>query len=798
LQTSELAELVFAPLVHGSSRRTGGQEFLAVPGDGTPRWLLPASERNIDGVLANWSPYRLGSRIKWAAIRTAHSQGWLLAMPHVASAYVSGLAEIDWRLLGWSKAVSPVPVVYVGTPGVSWKAVIHLVDPGSGACDAVVKVPLAESAKASILREADTLELLADEGCPCAPRLLHVDRQRCVSTQTAFNGKAGGRKFTAQCADALRSLMLTGESTALAGHAAEWQEQLSWAADFQPGTDTLDAALAELCDPEPLPACWIHGDFAPWNIRRLPHGCVGLVDWEEGERSGLPLQDALHFLHMQGYLFGARPATHAFQVEAFAKTLGVSPRMCHKLEVAYLAHAYIRRLAQHEAEHCKYLFEALRVVLSEKHRLSTPANSSAVLSPLAPALAGSPVRLELLTAVVAHLNAAEIPYCVLSGYENHGGKTSADVDFMFHPRDSDRIGPVLAQAARGAGARLVQAIQHETTGCYFVLAKDDGDEFGFLDPDCGSDYRRQGRLWLSAEGVLARRRRCKDIYAAAVDDEFVYYLVKKVLKQSVTECQLRRLRHLYQRDPVNCRDRMLKFWPPATARAVERLLIDCDHSRFVSSMPGLLEELKASTPRESLARRVVQQFRDAVRRVRRVLRPTGMSVLVYGGDADQRSAIALELARRLAPAFRRIASAQSPAEGRGFWSSLGCGGKVLADRCRSALVVSTASEAPCAWGWNEFVRRLRFAPDMIFILTGGDSPLAATNDRAGAGCGAVACLDGRLATKENVQLASRRILCWLAERQEKRLHLKREPSSELPARRLRKNLAEPAGLHLVK
>ena len=100
----------------------------------------------------------------------------------------------------------------------------------------------------------------------------------------------------------------------------------------------MTAALSELCDFHRLPACWVHGDFAPWNIRHLPDGMVALLDWEDAQRSGLPLQDAFHFLHMQDYLFGARPAAHSSGLESFAKASGISPAHCRKLEIAYLAH----------------------------------------------------------------------------------------------------------------------------------------------------------------------------------------------------------------------------------------------------------------------------------------------------------------------------------------------------------------------------------------------------------------------------------------------------------------------------
>jgi hypothetical protein len=817
LQAADLAQVVFAPMPQGPPGETAVQEFLVLPGKGTPRWLLPARHQKTDSVLASWSAYRWSSQMKWADIRTAQRAGCLSSLPGVAGVNIDGIEGIDWRSVGWSSNVSPVPVVYVGTPGANRKAVIHLVHPESGTCDAVAKVPLAEAAQAAILREADVLTMLADEDYTCAPRLLYVDRDRGVTTQTALNGKAGGRKFTAGHRALLRSLMLADETTTIVGHALEWQEQLLVAVGGESDIRIMTAALSELWEAHRLPACWVHGDFAPWNIRHLPDGSVALLDWEDAQRSGLPLQDALHFLHMQDYLFGARPAAHSSDLESFAKASGISPEQCGKLEIAYLAHTYSQRSARREVEHSEYLLDTLRVVLQGRHQLPTNAKNftikpTAEFGQIATSSHSTRIRADLFAAVIAQLNLAEIPYCVLTGYANNLEKVASDVDFMFHPRDMDRIAPLLAQAAQGAGARLVQSIQHETSACYFVVAKDDGSEVGYLDPDCASDYRKRGRLWLSAEKVLAGRRWCKDFYVPAVPDEFTYYLIKKVLKQSLAEFQLRRLRHLYQRDSVNCRAEISKFWSLATVRAVERALVVSDLSWFEAAMPSLLSELKASDPVESLGRRVLQKIYEAMRVMRRALHPTGMAILVCGGERKQRSELAEGLVQQLAPAFRRTAKVQLDLTGNiDSTISFRLAVEILVARLSSTFVVSDVgngklfahSLCPGTKWFASLLARLLFRPDVIFVLTADDGQTFASaandvNSISTARKGRVIFLNSGLSQEENSQQASRAILLWLATRQKKLLSPARRRPVESNSALLPENLPEAMGLHLVE
>lgn len=785
MQTSDLGELVFAPWLRGSSYDTSAQQFLVVPGQRTPRWLLPERHPKIDSVLANWTPYRLSSRMKWAAIRSAHRAGCLSALPGVASVNISGVEDIDWRPVGWSGTVAPVPVVYIGTPGAGRKAVIHLVNPVSGICEAIVKVPLAKEAQMAILREAEVLQVLADEGCTCAPQLLHVDWERGVTTQTAANGKAGGRKFTNGYWAALRSLMLTGESTSVVGHAAEWQEQLLWTVGCQADLGAMTAAMSELCDAGPVPACWGHGDFAPWNIRQMADDDVVLLDWEDAQRGALPLQDALHFFHMQDFLFGARPAVHSTHMERFAQGIGLSPAQCRKLEIAYLVHSYLQRRARREVKHSEYLLETLGLILPAKRRLlAWPGEPAPKTAPGPGEVAALPhsssIRKELFSAVIAQLNSAKVAYCVLSGHGNHAANRSSDVDFMFHLRDADRIAPLLARAAKSAGGRLIQAIQHETTGCYFVIAKEDGNEVGYFDPDCATDYRRLGRLWLGAEEVLERSRRCKDIDVPEVPDQFTYYLMKKVLKQSLAGFQLRRLRHLYQRAPVLCRAGILQFWPLDTVHAVERALVEDDLRWFQLQMPRLLAELKASEPRERLGSRLVQGFHDAVRTVQRMLHPTGMSVLVCGGGKTRRAAIAEGLARQLAPAFRRTATVHVPSTGVGLAKKMGLASAVFAARRRSTFVLATiGDDRSIARTLSSCIARLLLQPDLIFVLADHEEQ------------GFAGDVDG------SVQHISRAILRWLAARMEQRFALPREVPAEAPAWRRVESRPEPLGLHLV-
>ena len=151
----------------------------------------------------------------------------------------------------------------------------------------------------------------------------------------------------------------------------------------------------------------------------------------------------------------------------------------------------------------------------------------------------------MLTAFLEQMNAEQIPYCLLNGFQGYPEVIASDVDFMVRSRDSKRVAPMLLEVARRCGALLVQAIRHETGAWYFVLAKQEGSAVAYLHPDCSTDYRRDGRLWLAADEVLKNRQRYKTFFVPSIADEFLYYLSKKILKQRITEPELQRIGALY-------------------------------------------------------------------------------------------------------------------------------------------------------------------------------------------------------------------------------------------------------------
>ena len=342
---------------------------------------------------------------------------------------------------------------------------------------------------------------------------------------------------------------------------------------------------------------------------------------------------------------------------------------------------------------------------------------------------------------------------------------------MFRPDDLKRVPGLLTRCAGSSGAQLVQSIRHETSACYFVLARSQGKHVAHLAVDCYGDYRRDDRTWLLAEDMVAHRRRYRDFNRPSVADEFIYRLIKKVLKQSLSAHTLRRLRHLFARDAEACRDRLARLWPAATAIPLERNMLDQNHRWFREHLAALLAELQRSPHPHGRIARLGEGVGNAARLLKRVLFPTGLYLSVLSG-ASGSERIADRLLCSLAPAFRHAAKLPVPVS---LFESLVRGIRIRIAKIRSTLVIeeidrdaTTSARKP----FSRFLIHLFARPDLYLHL---NSDGLSANERASRGAVNRICLDPSLHSEHLAEQANIAILNWLADRTARRLKVVAAP-----------------------
>ena len=256
-------------------------------------------------------------------------------------------------------------------------------------------------------------------------------------------------------------------------------------------------------------------------------------------------------------------------------------------------------------------------------------------------------RARLFGDACAALDRAAIPFCVLHDTEELAESVRSDVDLI--TPDPWAMARALASAP---GMRVVQALQHESTAVYTVATRFEGGRPVFVKLDASSDYRREGRVFYTGRELLTGQRRTGVVNAPAPAMEFGCYLVKKIAKRSIDEGHAARLTALYGRDPAGGRREIGRFWGGDAAAALARAAEGGDWAAVRGQLDGLKAEMMRRGGRGAGAA-ARYWAADAVRRVSRVLRPTGLVVAFLGPDGAGKSAVLAQVEGDLLDAFRR-------------------------------------------------------------------------------------------------------------------------------------------------
>ncbi len=358
LTSEDLRSCASTPTTPSSSR------FVVLGRKAEPRWFVPANHRLHGDSFLGWQPYRMTSRLAWGVMTTALRWGAARALPTAHTTDLDGISDLDWNSLGWRRPSAPELLVYLGTPGNTRKAILHLIDRSSHACELIVKVPLTEAAKCAIEREAQTLLELQDEGFLAAPRLVAFDRSAGISSQTVMRGSRAGIKLTREVADLLQSLQHHSECITLREVASSLEKAAAQRERSAPDAALMTSALESMDDASELPAARLHGDFAPWNIK-LHDSSAALIDWEDSQPRGLPLHDAYHFVHMARCLFGRRPQPVSQELR-FRYPFALSSSIRWKLEIAYLLQTLLRAPATRDQKYPAFLLATLRRTIADR------------------------------------------------------------------------------------------------------------------------------------------------------------------------------------------------------------------------------------------------------------------------------------------------------------------------------------------------------------------------------------------------------------------------------------------------
>jgi hypothetical protein len=276
--------------------RKQGRPFLLLPLDPRPALatlsLYPAQTprarlaRKILGWLLR---FRIGLGTSAVSISVRHEDPFITFLASLAGPARGGI---------------PTCGILAGNPGNEGRrCILLLFDPTSRPV-VVVKAGQSPRARALVRRETSFLEGLAGKisGIPRVRGTFESERTSAFALDF-FKGESP-RPHHARSLPQLLWRWVDVQRTVPLAEAPDWHRL------EQAGTGTPQwPALAAAMRGRAVHPAIGHGDLAPWNIRISPQGNWTVLDWERGERDGIPGWDWLHYVIQVAVLVDRLPTT---------------------------------------------------------------------------------------------------------------------------------------------------------------------------------------------------------------------------------------------------------------------------------------------------------------------------------------------------------------------------------------------------------------------------------------------------------------------------------------------------------
>jgi len=266
----------------------------------------------------------------------------------------------------------------------------------------------------------------------------------------------------------------------------------------------------------------------------------------------------------------------------------------------------------------------------------------------------------VLKAFFDYLEKIKVKYCVMGRSEELPNKITSDIDIVIDPDSLDVFHQHIFNFCRQNNLKFVQLLQHEQSAYYYVLAwKNKDKNHIYLHPDICSNFLRNGQKFLTAKEILSERTPGRDktgvnkgFFVAAPPKEFIYYLLKKVDKQTLNNDHGKHLSAVWAKAPDECNKEIERFWPDNCSDLLRRATREGDWEEVRQNLPTLKKSLFSKLPVSSFGTRGREFFRV----LKRILHPTGLHVAFLGPDGSGKSSVINRVIPDLAPAFFRTFS----------------------------------------------------------------------------------------------------------------------------------------------
>jgi len=254
----------------------------------------------------------------------------------------------------------------------------------------------------------------------------------------------------------------------------------------------------------------------------------------------------------------------------------------------------------------------------------------------------------------SYLNKEKNNYVWLHGYNNqHLG----DIDIAMAVNDFNSIDIILADFCKSEKFNVIQMIQHEKDAKYFVLIRNaSANNFEYLIIDVCTDYKRDGRILLDINKLLENRHKKAGFYVCNKTIEALYIFLKRSLKGEWAENHYLDFINLYANNKRDIEKHLGNYLSNKNFTEFNNCINKNDfellNEKCIPFKKNILEKTFWANPFNTLK---FYSF-DFIRKIKRIIKPTGFFIVLMGPDGSGKSTIATHLQTNLSPVFRKTST----------------------------------------------------------------------------------------------------------------------------------------------
>lgn len=245
-----------------------------------------------------------------------------------------------------------------------------------------------------------------------------------------------------------------------------------------------------------------------------------------------------------------------------------------------------------------------------------------------------------------NLNKLKVDYCILGkSFSKFDKNHQGDIDIAINKKDIDRAKNLIFHLTKNTNFYLLKDIQHEINSNYYIIFENNKEYKILHRIDICTDYVRKCKIILKDKFLLSKT---KNVVVEKVELKiannvinFIYYLIKKIRKNHISEEDFRFLLYLY--DQNICQEYIAIFFRSKSINIIFQSLIKKD----VSIINNNLRLLNRSIKNYYLFSYLKNKIFNIKRLCNRFFKPTGLSIAVLGPDGSGKSSLISSLSNEV-------------------------------------------------------------------------------------------------------------------------------------------------------